>query len=419
MDRELGIFVVTFPLKTTQKDEIFLLKRFRLAEQLYNRLWKKKISQYNELIKTNAYRAQQNSIIEKYKQIDALKKMDKPDKDEIKKLKEEIKNIYADRNQKLRTLHFTKFGFLNDMTVLRQPFAKELDSGICQVLAENLWAAFDKQIYHGSTRVRKKRFDSMATLRGKTNKSGIVYRDGCIRWMKHYFPVSVDYNNTYEVESFDHEIAMCGIKRVWWKGRWKYYAQIYFRGLPPAKRKKSDGAFSRTLGKGNCKVECELDRIYVITNGNREIYKLCPHIFSINQQIAEISRKMDRSRRSMNPENYNEDGTIRRRKPGEERYWKRSNHYLQMKSEFRQLHQKLANVRKTDHETLANVILRYGDNFEIHMPNFKKKQEKNGGHEGKQILAYSPAMFVEILNRKVKMLGGECTIIKESKNEEV
>lgn len=54
---------------------------------------------------------------------------------------------------------------------------------------------------------------------------------------------------------------------------------------------------------------------------------------------------MDRSRRTTNPNKYNEDGTIK--KQGSNRVvWNKSNHYLKYQNELKELYRKQADVKE-------------------------------------------------------------------------
>ena len=65
---------------------------------------------------------------------------------------------------------------------------------------------------------------------------------------------------------------------------------------------------------------------------------------------------MDRSKRSTNPDNYNEDGTIK--KQGNKKViWNKSNHYIKYQNELRELYRKQAAIRRYQHECLANYII--------------------------------------------------------------
>lgn len=83
---------------------------------------------------------------------------------------------------------------------------------------------------------------------------------------------------------------------------------------------------------------------------------------------------MDRSRRNMNPDNYNEDGTIKPYKDQHE--WVYSSHYKQWKNLCKELYRKQAAIRKQQHYILANEILKMGNCFYIQKIDYKKLQQR-------------------------------------------
>ena len=78
---------------------------------------------------------------------------------------------------------------------------------------------------------------------------------------------------------------------------------------------------------------------------------------------------MDRSKRSTNPDNYNEDGTIK--KQGNKKIiWNKSNHYIKYQNELRELYRKQSAIRRYQHECLANYIISLGNKVYVEKMNF-------------------------------------------------
>ena len=129
---------------------------------------------------------------------------------------------------------------------------------------------------------------------------------------------------------------------------------------------------------------------------------------------------MDRSRRAMNPDNYNEDGTVK--KQGSKKVeWKKSNHYIKLQRELKEIYRKQTAVRKYQHECLANTILAMGNTFYVEEMNIAalskkaKKTElsnktgkcKRKKRFGKTIGKRAPAMLLTILDRKLHYYNKE------------
>ena len=82
---------------------------------------------------------------------------------------------------------------------------------------------------------------------------------------------------------------------------------------------------------------------------------------------------MERSRRAMNPDNYNANGTV---KKGAHQ-WKNSNRYLKTQAKYRELGRKQAATRKRDHGTLINQLLAKGGTIKVEKNNYRAFQRSN------------------------------------------
>ena len=139
---------------------------------------------------------------------------------------------------------------------------------------------------------------------------------------------------------------------------------------------------------------------------------------------------MDRSRRATNPKYYNSDGTIKRLKrqhgQKQKRKWKYSKRYYRLRAKLRNLYRKLADIRKMEHNILANELLQHGNEFVVEDMNYKALQKRSKETKinaktgrahtkkrfGKSLSRCAPAMFISILNKKTNRYGG--SVIKVS-----
>jgi len=123
---------------------------------------------------------------------------------------------------------------------------------------------------------------------------------------------------------------------------------------------------------------------------------------------------MDRSRRANNPDNFNEDGTIKKGKLK----WVKSNRYIKAQNKLRELYRKQTDVREYQHQLLSNYILSLGNKIKVEEMNFKglqkrsKKTEKNDKGKfkrkkrfGKSLANKAPAKLLTILDNKLKYFG--------------
>lgn len=126
---------------------------------------------------------------------------------------------------------------------------------------------------------------------------------------------------------------------------------------------------------------------------------------------------MDRSKRKANPQNFNKDGTIKR---GTKLEWNFSKKYIKARNILKDLYRKQADIRRQDHNILANKILSQADTIKVESMSFKGLQkraknttvnEKTGRINkkkrfGKSLANKAPSMFLTILENKIKAKGG-------------
>lgn len=238
-------------------------------------------------------------------------------------------------------------------------------------------------------------------------------------------PVVVDETNSYEVESLMMPIVQCGIKRQFIRGKRKYYLSVVFKGQHPAKRRKSDGSFTQKLGRGDVGIDIDTSTIAFSSKTDVEIIELASKAQGHERAIFLLKRKLNRSRRSMNPGNYNSDGTAKKGRM----HWIRSRRYLRQLMKLKEISRKQAAVRKLQHEQLANFLLQKGNSFYVEKMNFKglqkksqktEKSEKTGKFKckkrfGKSLANRAPAMFLSILERKLNYLGKQLVKINTVK----
>jgi hypothetical protein len=132
---------------------------------------------------------------------------------------------------------------------------------------------------------------------------------------------------------------------------------------------------------------------------------------------------MDRSKRATNPQNFNEDGTIKKGNiingKKEKLVWNYSRKYIKAKNELRDIQRKQADIREQDHNIMSDNILRNCDIFYVENMNYKglqkraKKTKKNDKGKfqkkkrfGKSLANKAPAKFLVILKNKLKARGG-------------
>lgn len=296
---------------------------------------------------------------------------------------------------------------------MQHHFSENIDSFTAQKIATRVWSAFEDLLFGDGEIVHFKKYGELDSLEGKSNKTGIRFKDGFLIWNGLKIPVKIDYNNPYEYQALKDEICYCRIKRRFIKGKYKYYLQIVFKGVPPMKINK-DGEVKRHIGNGTVGLDIGTQTIAIVSNVDVKLLELADRVNNIEKEKRRVLRYMDRSRRANNPDNFNEDGTIKKGKLK----WVKSNRYIKAQNKLRELYRKQADVREYQHQLLSNYILSLGNKIKVEEMNFKglqkrnKKTEKNDKGKfkrkkrfGKSLANKAPAKLLTILDNKLKYFG--------------
>lgn len=386
-------YCVTFPLITEKYQETILNKRFEISRQLYNAVLSKAYKRYKSMIETK-----------KYRQL----------KDQINNANEkEKKLLYKQLNEMYKQYRLNEYSLHEDIQEMQHHFSENIDSFTAQKIATRVWSAFEDLLFGDGKIVHFKKYGELDSLEGKSNKTGIRFKDGFFIWNGLKIPVKIDYNNPYEYQALKDEICYCRIKRRFIKGKYKYYLQIVFKGVPPIKINK-DGEVKRHIGNGTVGLDIGTQTIAIVSNVDVKLLELADRVNNIEKEKRRILRYMDRSRRANNPDNFNEDGTIKKGKLK----WVKSNRYIKAQNKLRELYRKQADVREYQHQLLSNYILSLGNKIKVEKMNFKglqkrsKKTEKNDKGKfkrkkrfGKSLANKAPAKLLTILDNKLKYFG--------------
>ena len=448
------VFVIEFPLKVEKWQADILDKRYEHLRRIYNYAQDKLVRQYTYLIQMNEYR--KYGFSKEHEKM-LVKKGNEKALKAIKNIKEHffrnhpfhISGIYDKAGEPLditfSSLSIPDFlGKLASRNIGADITYSDLgiNSIILRMLGKQLWAAWDRMINdpeakkvsfkkYGkqnsfATRVRvtggQKYFigmnlhlDTMTLdikINGKTGKNAKFISLPIVYNLKH---ADYEMNALYGgMES----IKVVKVLRRLVRGRNKYYLQLTIEGVKPQK--------GRQLGKGTVGIDIGPTTIAVAGENIVSIDKLAAECDSYQKEINKLARKIDRSRRANNPQNFNEDGTIKR---GVRLVWKKGKdmkRYSELRKELAELRRKQAAVRKASHISRANALLKEGDTFIVENNPYKgwsarkketKTDEKTGKYKskkryGKSIGNHAPAMFVTILENKVKSLGGNFEIVE-------
>lgn len=398
-------FIVEFPLKTEKYQEDVLNKRFKVGRYIYNSLVNVTQKRYKEMIKTKKYRNLISVLAEN---------------------KKSNKEIWKQINDIRKQYGMLEYSFHEDVKQMQNHFKDNIDSFTAQKIATQLWKSYDKLFYGNGNKIYYKRHGELNALEGKSNRTGIRFKDNTILWNGLKIPVVIDYDNDYEYQAMQSKICYNRIIRKYIRNKYKYYVQIVFKGNPPIKLIAETGEIKHYMGTGDVGLDIGTRTIAISSQSDVKILELADRIQNIEDQKKKLLRKIDRSRRATNPENYNEDGTIK--KHGNKKVlWNQSNHCIKYQNKLKELYRKQADIRKYQHECLANYIISLGNKVYVEKMNFAglqkraKKTEKNDKGRfkrkkrfGKSLANKAPSMLLTIIDRKLRYYGEKLIEINTS-----
>ncbi len=294
--------------------------------------------------------------------------------------------------------------------------ADHIDAVMAQVLATRAYRAVNS-VYLG--KAKKVRFKSkgrgLDSVENKRNISGLRFvlhrpeegNGGVLIWGKDRIAALIDWNDPVVKHGLDQRIKYVRLLRrkassSKAKGAdsqgYRYYAQLLLEGKPYQKKKNAPGTDIIGLDLGPSTVAI------VPREEKAQLVPLCEELKPDGRRKRRLEHKLDRQRRAINPQNYDEKGRIKKRS-GQRLAWKDSKGYLATRRQHAQQERKLAAHRKSLHGRLVNEIVRIGNNIRVEKISYKGWQKQFG----KTVGLRAPGMFVDILRRTVAKTGGILT----------
>ena len=392
---DTGRCVLTLPLLTEPYQEHILEKRFAIMTKLRDELVRKELKKLRNVERTRAYKDLMQQI------------KDTP--------KEKRKPLDRQRRKMLWDAGFTEYQFKEDIEPMQKHYVEHIAVQVAHKTASDVWRAFKKFLFGSGKRVHIRRGNLLDSVACQEIGNGMSYKDGVYQWnggrVKTRICMSIrvaEPSTFYEKQMLEKQIQYLRVVRKWVRDRYKYYLQFTLVGEPVSK--------GHTIGKGRVGIDIGTQSIAIVSQGDARLLMLADRVQSNHEKALKLQRKMDRSRRCTNPDNFNADGTIKR---GIKLRWNCSGHYRKMAGELRHLQRKNADIRKYQHTCLANAILEMGNEIYVEDMDYRalqrraKKTTRNAAGRynrkkrfGKSLANRAPAMLLEILQRKADAAEG-------------
>lgn len=391
-------FVVSLRLLPTKEDEQELECRFRAGAHLYNLCVKEARKRVHKLLKDAEYKARRKAYSD---------------------TKEEQEALFEIRARYGLAGSYSLESYIKEG---RKKFSKHLDSSTCAKISMAVWSATANFLFKDGEQIHFKKVRDFRSMESKNNIQGIRFREDHVEWRGLNIPIRVRKKDVYIKQCFqNHRIKYCRIHRKWHKHKWRYYVELIMEGIPPLKE--------RRMGKGRVGIDIGTSTIAAVSEADVLFKELNDGIESIDREIRCLNRKADRQRRANNPDNYNENDTIKKDNRNFHKRWKVSHNQKLTYDKIKELYQKRSNKLSQFQNQLANEIVTMGDEIVIETMNFQalqkkakktEKSKKTGRYKkkkrfGKSISIHAPSQLVGKVKRRLAYFGGTLLEIKTTK----
>ena len=366
-------YVVELPLRVDDQQNRFLEQAFEFGRTLYNATLGTALGRLQRMRETKEWRKARD----------------------LSKGRERTKAFHAIH----RSFGLTEFGLVTIANNHRRASGRnDIGAHEAQNIGKTVWKALQRHLFKKAGRPRFKSFKrGLNSIEGSNNQE-IMYKPklGAIVWRKHaikYMKPDTDYMK--EALASDRKVKYCRIVRRSLNGVKRWFVQLVVEGLPPVRKVYAPKCEVVGIDPGP-------SRIAYFHEHHAAIAEVAPNVDLQEPQIRRLQRKIDRSRRANNPDNYNTDGAVKKGSS----VWHTGNRGRRLATKLANHHRCLAATRKRDHGKLVNDLLQIGGTIKIEKNSYRSYQ-RNYGRSTKRT---GMGEFVEHLKRKAESAG--CEVIE-------
>jgi len=299
--------------------------------------------------------------------------------------------------------------------------ADHIESTMAQTLASRAYQAANRVCVGKAKRVRfRSSGRGIDSVEGKRNDTGMHFvldpnagDGGFLIWNTEVIPASIDWLDPVVQHGMRHRIKYVRLVRRKAstpqaqgtdKDGNRYYLQLVLEGhafVKPKHEEVDKDIIGLDIGPSTLAM--------VPREGKAELVTFCEELAPDTRKKRRLQRKMDRQRRANNPDNYDEQGRVKKGR----RRWKESKRYQATRRQHANTERKLVAHRKSLQGHLAHRIAQIGTTITLETTSFKAWQKQYGRSIGLR----APGMFVAHLARRVAKTGGTLTEVPASKTK--
>jgi transposase len=288
--------------------------------------------------------------------------------------------------------------------------ADHIDSTMAQTLATRAYQAVNRVCTGRAKRVRfRSKGRGMDSLEGKRNDVGMRFvldpttgDGGFLIWHGQVIPAIIDWLDPVVRHGLRHKIKYARLVRRKASSPQaqgsdhdgnRYCVQLALEGRAYVKPKYEQ------VGNDTIGLDIGPSTLAIVPQeGSADLVTFCQELAPNSRNKRRLQRKLDRRRRANNPDNYDEQGRVKKGRL----HWKESKRYKATRRQLASTERRLAAHRKSLHGNLAHRITQVGTTISIEKTSFKAWQKQYGRSTGLR----APGVFVAHLARIVAKTGG-------------
>lgn len=380
-------FTLTLPLQVSPEEHSVLVKSQQASRKIYNAVLGEALKRLDEMRRDK-----------RWKQAGEMKKGT-----EKNKAYKNLKDYYgfSKRSIEIYQKNIRNNGYLKD----------HINADVARPTFERAFNAVEEYLYGERGRPRFKPFQRLNSLQAKSARSDIIFNGKTVKYNtslnKLVLPIKYDGRAkelAYVSEALENRLCFCRLVHRTIKGKNRWYVQLVLEGLPPIKEKHKklfEQAQGKKVGIDTGPSRCAF---FGEKKGQQAYLTLAEKVDYQWKEVRRLQRKLDRSRRAMNPQNYDHKGSIKR---GQKLVWYKSNRYLKLEAEYREMERILTAMRFTSHGELTNIVLMMGDQVYLENVSYKAWQKLYG----RSAKVRGAGMFQARVIRKALSAGGHVSLI--------
>lgn len=374
-------FITEIPLVVDSNQEKELLACFQAGRQLYNACLSEAVARMNLVRGSKVY--------------EQAKKLPKG---------KARNNAFSEARKHYRYSDYDLQSYANLIAKRSCWIAQKIDAQTQQKLATRAFNASEKVLLGRAKKVRFKVASRFHSVEGKTNKQGIKWRNNLVFWGNLKLRPIINPKNPVLKHGLNSLIKYL---RLLWRelnGKRRWYVQLVNAGVAYQKPQNY-------ISCGLVGIDLNISNIAFVADNKAGLLPFAKGVTSFQAEIKQLQRKLERSRRINNQNNYHPDFLLRKgrksvKKKGKpikgKQSWKNSGAYYQIAARKREIERRKANYAKSQNRRLVNEILRHGNKIQAENVSVKGWQKRYG----KAIAAKSPGFVQSELKRKAENANG-------------